>query len=115
MSESNVPELLTDLASHASAIAAEMLGLPSDTAEHLGIEVARKMADHWGGQHIYIPKGVSMIASERDIRIYDEFNGRNHAELSRKYHLSTIWIYKIIRTIRAQEIARRQGDLLAGL
>jgi len=109
-----IPELLTDLATHACEVAGQMLGIPRDAAEHLGIEVARKMADHWGGQHIYIPKGVSMIASQRDRVIFDEFNGHNHAELARKYHLSMIWIYKIIRTVRAQEVARRQGGLFDG-
>lgn len=111
MDHDKIPELLSDLSSHASAVAVQMLDIPKDVAEHLGLEIARKMAENWGGQHIYIPKGVSMVASQRDVLIYAEFNGRNHADLARKYHLSIIWIYKIIRTIQTREIARRQGAL----
>lgn len=51
-----MPELLTDLASRAQKILAEKTGMETSLAEHVGFEIAREMAENWGGQSIYVPK-----------------------------------------------------------
>ena len=105
------PELLVDMAQHVSSALTELLGIASDKAEHVGQEIANRMAAHWGGQNIYFPMGLSYKLSQRDRLIYDEFNGSNHSELARKHGVSLQWIYKIIKTVRQEEIYRRQGGL----
>jgi Mor family transcriptional regulator len=69
------------------------------------------MCQHWGGQLLYFPKGESLHRSERDLKIYGEFNGSNQAELAQKYETSIQHVYRIIEAVRADEIARRQPEL----
>lgn len=105
------PELLIDLSEHVSTALVELAKLDQGKAEQLGHEIADRMAAHWGGQNIYFPMGLSMKLSKRDQQIFDEFNGTNHSELARKYHVSLQWIYKIVKTVAQEELARRQSDL----
>ncbi|WP_197329555.1 Mor transcription activator family protein [Ralstonia syzygii] len=109
--KSKGPELLVDLAQHAAAALVELGAIDRDKADQLGREIADRMATHWGGQNIYFPMGLSLKLSQRDQRIYDEFNGTNHSDLARKYGVSLQWIYKIVKAVRQEEIVRRQGAL----
>jgi Mor family transcriptional regulator len=105
------PELLIDLAQHVAHALGELIDVDSEQAEHVGKEVADRMAAHWGGQNIYFPMGLSIKLSRRDRQIYDDFNGSNQSELARKYGVSLQWVYKIIKAVRKEDIARRQGDM----
>lgn len=105
------PELLVDLALQCAEALKECLSLAPEAAEQVGREIADRMASHWGGQNIYFPMGLSYRLSQRDRQIYDEFNGHNHSELARKYGVSLQWIYKIIKTVRREDMARRQSDM----
>ena len=111
--KSKGPELLVDLAEQCSVALRETAGLDKDKAEQVGREIADRMASHWGGQNIYFPMGLSYKMSQRDRQIYDDFTGANHSELARKYGVSLQWIYKIVKTVRQEELARRQGDMFA--
>ena len=104
-------ELLEELAEHSGRLIQEILGVESEASKHVGQEVANYMATTWGGQSVYIPKGVSISISKRHLEIYADFNGNNHAELSKKFGFSMPWIYRIVRLMRAEELARRQGKL----
>ena len=109
--KSKGPELLVDLAEQCSVALRESAGLDKDKAEQVGREIADRMAAHCGGQNIYFPMGLSYKLSQRDRQIYDDFTGANHSELARKYGVSLQWIYKIVKTVRQEEMARRQGAL----
>jgi Mor family transcriptional regulator len=111
--KSKGPELLVDLAEQCSVTLRETAGMDKDKAEQVGREIAERMASHWGGQNIYFPMGLSYKLSQRDRQIFDDFNGANHSELARKYGVSLQWIYKVVKTVRQEEIARRQGDMFA--
>ncbi len=113
--KSKRPELLVDLAEQCSVALRETAGLDKDKAEQVGREIADRMASHWGGQNIYFPMGLSYKLSQRDRQIYDDFTGANHSELARKYGVSLQWIYKIVKTVRQEELARRQGDMFASV
>jgi Mor family transcriptional regulator len=108
------PELLADLASQCSAVIHERLGLDAVKADEIGRETAERMSFIWGGQNVYFPKGLIYQLSIRDRQIFDEFNGKNHADLARKYKVSLQWIYKLIKTVRAEEIAKRQMTIDIG-
>jgi Mor family transcriptional regulator len=110
-SRSKCPELLSDLAAQCAEALGELLGLDAERGEQVGREIADRMAAHWGGQVIYFPKGLFYKLSQRDLCIFDEFNGTNHSDLALKYGVSLQWVYKIIKTVRAQEIKQRQGSL----
>lgn len=70
--------------------------LPPDQAETLARELAEDIRINFGGGLIYIPKGSSYDRYQRDIDIWREFNGRNHFDLARKYHLGVAAIYDIL-------------------
>lgn len=111
--KSKGPELLLDLAQHVSATIAELLQVDPAIAEAAGHEVAGRMAAHWGGQNVYFPMGLSYKLSKRDREIWAAFSGHNHSDLARQYGVSLQWIYKIVKAARADELARRQGDMFS--
>ena len=102
------PELLADLAIQCAAVIHEQLGIEASMAEEIGRATAERMSFIWGGQNIYFPKGLIYQLSIRDRQIFEEFNGKNHADLARKHKVSLQWIYKLIKAVRAEEIAKRQ-------
>ena len=113
--DEKAPEILADLAKH---IETQLLAKVKQTAEfnaelakQIGIEVASHIAQNWGGEVIYIPRNLILLLSERDRKIFNEFNGTNHRELARKYNVSMQWIYQIVKKITKEEIARRQFDM----
>lgn len=105
------PELLTDLANQCAAVIHEQLNIDFAQAEEIGRETAERMSFIWGGQNLYIPKGLIYKVSKRDRQIFEEFTGNNHAALARKYGVSLQWIYKVLKAIRTEEISRRQLSL----
>lgn len=103
-------ELLNDLVVQATDILAGC-NIPNDKAEYCALAIANHMADHWGGLLIYFPKDDVFRIASRDIDIYNEFNGTNHAELARKYDICQRTVYKIITKMRAQLNTKNQPDL----
>lgn len=106
------PDLLADLAKHTVASAKEF-GLCEELAENLGMIVAMKISQSWGGLNVYMPKALELFACEREKQIYNEFNGVNHAYLAKKYNLSLQWSYKIVKKIQKEEVNKRQIDMFA--
>lgn len=106
--EEKAPEVLADLAKHIEMALEEKCQFTPERAKQIGIDIAQKMAQNWGGEVIYIPRNLLMVLNERDMQIYNEFNGNNHRELARKYNVSMQWVYKIVKRIHKDEIARRQ-------
>lgn len=80
-------------------------------AKQIGMEVTGHIAQMWGGEVIYIPKNLILLLSERDRKIFNEFNDTNYRELVRKYSVSMQWIYQIAKRVTKEEIARRQFDM----
>jgi len=105
-------ELLVNLMLQCFEILRDSLEIDPKLAERVAWEISDRMSFVWGGQNIYIPKGVSYRATQRDKQIYAEFTGKNQADLAMKYGISVQWLYKIIKAVRADEAARRQGSLL---
>lgn len=108
--KSGYPELLADLADQV-AVKLAALGIAADKAADIGWHVAEHIREHWKGQSPYIPKGQAYDLSNRDIQIYAEFNGSNHDALARKYNLTEMRIYQIIKAARAAHIRKTQGAL----
>lgn len=104
-------ELLVDLAQKVAYALVSRAGVDAETAERIGIEVADLTAEDWGGQVLYIPKGSAYKLSKLHLQIYEEFDGTNHAALASKYDYTVPAIYRIIKRIKRQEMARRQFDM----
>lgn len=62
---------------------------------------------------MYMPKSISLFACKREKQIFNEFTGNNHVSLAKKYALSLQWIYKIVKRVQKEEIAKRQFNMFA--
>ncbi|EEQ6524719.1 DNA-binding protein [Escherichia coli] len=113
MKEPQQPEIFADLAHHVANTLKEMVGMEDDIAEQIAVAVANHMMQAWGGQTIYLPKGMVFMTSARDYKIWQECDGRNYRELAKKYNLTLQWIYKVVKKIQRSESARRQLPLFS--
>lgn len=65
-------------------------------AELFGIEGVFRLCERFGGMNIYIPKKVTLIRNQRDLKIRNEFTGQNYRYLCNKYSLTETWIRQIV-------------------
>ncbi len=77
-----LPEIINDLAFHASQVLIESMNIDSASAENAGQAIADRMMRNWGGQSIYFPK-VSLVGLRNGIIRFTECDGRNYAELAK--------------------------------
>lgn len=82
-------------------------------AKKLASQVAQEIVEDFGGEVLYIPKGILLPLSGRDLAIWQEFNGKNHNELARKHGVSVAWVYKIVKRVQKEEVAKRQMDMFS--
>lgn len=107
----NAPEMLNDLSVLVANLAKEQLDIDDNTAKQLGIAVAIKVAEDWGGVAVYIPTNLRVNLAARDMEMYKKFNGYNHAQLAREFKCSTVWVYKVIKRVRQQLQDKQQPQL----
>lgn len=105
------PEILTYLAGIVADVAKKGLAISDEDARQMGVEVAILVAQEWGGANIYVPSNLKVNIATRDMKLFREFNGHNQNELARKYKISVVWVYKIIKRAR-QELQDKQQKRL---
>lgn len=103
-------ELLSDVADTVADVLKDH-GIDQMLAEQAGVALADRLANHWGGQLISIPKDHKFRLAARDLLIYGEFNGNNYAELARKWGMTVRGIYKLIERTRKRDMDHRQPKL----
>lgn len=109
-SEDLYAELLADLTCELTAhLVSE--GLDEVAARAQGVRLSQYIRRHWGGQSIYIPRGVAYESDERARRMFEKFRGNNHVALAREFGVSVIWVYKTVARQRAKLIGKIQGRL----
>lgn len=113
MADERVPELVADLEDQTAACLIAELAMEKSRALEVAKKVARHITNNWGGQLIYIPKYHFGQLLERDRKLYEEFNGHNHAALSKKYNLTVQQVYRIVKEVGMRERAKNQSDLFA--
>jgi Mor family transcriptional regulator len=91
---------LNDLADNLAAFARNRFQVKPAAAKEFGEEAAAFIADHWGGQLVYVPKDMAGRICSRDTKIYAEFVGDNQAELARKYGMSFQHVCRILKKER---------------
>lgn len=107
------PEVIADLMDRVTAIA-KSKGIDQEDAEATAMALADELAEVWGGQLIYFPKGMAGKLRQRDLEIYGKFRGDNHAQLASEYDLAVMTIYAIIRRVTERLKKDAQGDLFGG-
>lgn len=104
-------ELLQDLAAKLERTAQEQLGVTVDKARLFATEAVGLIADDWGGQLIYVPMNAVGRRTQRNLKIWREFTGDNHAELATRYNLCVQRVYEILKAMHRLH-APKQGSLL---
>ena len=111
MTQARVAELLSDLAAKVGEEVQSAGVADKKQAKNIGNHVAKRMAREWGGQLFYIPHGVLWDIDERDVEIFEKFNGSNQNELAKEYGFSVQWVYRIIERVRQAKLDAAQQDL----
>lgn len=65
----------------------------------LADDIVLSIAEAFGGLQIYLPKKDQILITERNQKIYSEFNGTNYDELALKYNMAEYSIRRIINDI----------------
>lgn len=113
MADNRVPELVADLEDQAVACLMSVLPMQRQQAVEVSKKLSHHLTSNWGGQLIYFPKNLLGRVSERDMQIYKEFDGKNHAGLARKYGLTVQHVYRIVKEVGMAERAKKQADLFS--
>jgi Mor family transcriptional regulator len=55
------------------------------------------MLTELGGQAIYLKNGTQVRVAEKHKQILADFNGKNHAEIYKKYGIGASWLQKLLK------------------
>lgn len=83
----------------------------SGVGDEVAIRQLSNICNTFGGMQFYLPRGRQLEGEIKSIHIWQDFNGDNVAELSRKYDVSMQHIYRVIAKMRNREVKKRQHDL----
>ncbi len=78
----------------------------------LTVAVMNRLSRELGGDSYYITKTNAMELTERNWAMFNEFNGRNYKELSKKYGMTNAHTRKIINACQRKRYSERQMSLL---
>ena len=83
-------------------------------ANRLGVAATMALARHMGGRMFYLPAAKTLRSALRDKRLYNDYcTGVPVPELAKKFSLTEIWVYSIIRKHRALNKKKSQGELFS--
>ncbi len=68
--------------------------------------IIESLIDACSGRVFYIPSGGSLVRVMRDRAIWNDFNGSNVRELSKRYGLSVPRVYEILKNCRTESRAK---------
>lgn len=103
-------QMLRDIAEVvATSLTDEQIAPPR--AREIGLIAAETVRSRYGGEQLYMPKGLSMLVGQRDREIYLKYNGANTYQLAKEYALTERQIYGIVAKVRAEEYRARQMGL----
>ena len=71
-------------------------GLLRSIAEEIGMDNLLKLSLLVGGTTFYMPRKERILRPLRDLKIREEYNGYNTADLARKYDVSQRWVQQIV-------------------
>ena len=70
-----------------------------------------ELREEYAGQVICFPKDYRYKIAQRDLDIYNSFNGRNWGELGRRYNLTENALRKIVKRVQDRIIKEKQPDM----
>lgn len=96
----SAPELIKDLADTVAHVATKHYDFDALMANKLGVDVALAFAEQVGGTQVYIPISSSVRISERDMQMYEKFDGSNHNQLAKEFGCSVAWVYSVVKRVK---------------
>lgn len=106
-------ELLRDVEDHVNVLC-KNYKLDDTLCERISVSVADFLAEHYAGQVISFPKDYYYKIAQRDLDIYQDFNGNNWFQLVKKYNMTESGIRRVIERVRKRIIKQKQPDLFQG-
>ncbi len=82
-------------------------GLSEPEANSLAYHIMRDLVRVFGGMQTYIPMATCIDVYEKREAIAREFNGRNTRELAKKYGVSVVHVYRILKQQRSRQRGKR--------
>jgi Mor family transcriptional regulator len=104
------PEICADMVSQVEMLLREV-GIEPDRAFEIAFRAGEHIREHWGGSMIYIARGAHFDALQWHKEMFEKFSGNNHEQLAKEYKVSVQFVYKIVKMMKATEMARRQTKL----
>lgn len=109
------PQLLVDINDVVNNHLAKALKKSSpEEIQKISDGVIIALSKYLGGRQIYLPSNESLNIAIRDINIWRDHNGRNTEHLAKKYKLTEIYIYSILKAQLALHVNRIQPQLPLG-
>ena len=101
MRKQDYPEILAELVAY---LVPELVkhGLDAVTANEAAMSATEMVRGNFAGQLLYIPCGTKFDTTERDLKIYGLFDGKNVAKLAKDFKLSVQHVYRILAKCRAK-------------
>lgn len=70
-----------------------------------------RFCKNFGGLFVYVPKGKKLEVELQNLSIWNEFKGNNAEELAKKYDISVVHVYRVIKAMRRREMDKQQPSL----
>ena len=74
--------------------------VPAEAARLIAESLADRLADFWGGQLINFPKDYRWKLSQREMEIYQAFNGFNLGDIASQYGMTERGLRKLLHRMR---------------
>lgn len=92
-------ELLISIIAHVSR-SLETVGISKEESYDIAVKLSDDLRKDFGGELFYMPKGQDYDTIIKHHKIFQEFNGTNHDELSRRYGVSVQQIYRVLKKLQ---------------
>ena len=98
MSRAQPEDRVVSLQYALTSILRERVGYNERYASKIAEDILHGLQERFGGDELYIPKTANRIA--RDMAVLQMFDGRNRADVCRKFGISRTTFYEILARTR---------------
>lgn len=85
--------------------------IPEEVADQVAVAIINRLSSHWGGSTFSFPKDISYVTCQRNIELWEKFEGNNHRELAQEFQISENAVYQITKKMKELFIQKNQPGL----
>lgn len=104
------PEILGDIEAKLRLLLGRY-GIGESVAHEISLEATEHIRAHWGGQKIYIARGVSYNRQRLKEAIFTRWNSHNTPDLCREFCITETYLRRLYDEARKEHAASRQPQL----